>query len=277
MKKLIIFIVLCIVLVGCGANKDLPETIGDPKNAVSFGYQPIDPLPVKIDYPTKKFRDSLVAINKVNSHIMSTLPDETMRLAIGQIDTKGEISFALAKTGYAGSSYIVILDYIKFDTKSLEVQIAKDEKGNLVDFRPFINNYDGQSRPDGIIPMYVGVGLRFTATITVNEGKVDLGNLFALGLAAESKKVTGTLLIQTLGISGKDISSLIPMPSQINTTTIQNAIMSLAAIKAKIYENEIDINPRVVGFYNNIGGGQNTVHKLISGVLSQGVVHKLSE
>jgi len=277
MKKHIILIVLSIVLVGCGASKDLPETIGDPKNAVSFGYQPIDPLPVKIAYPTKKMRDSLVAINKVNSYIMSTLPDETMRLAIGQIDTKGEISFASAKTGYAGSSYIVILDYIKFDTKSLEVQIAKDEKGNLVDFRPFINNYDGKSIPDGIIPMYVGVGLRFTATITVNEGKVDLGNLFALGLAAESKKVTGTLLIQTLGISGKDISSLIPMPSQINTTTIQNAIMSLAAIKAKIYENEIDINPRVVGFYNNIGGGQNTVHKLISGVLSQGVVHKLSE
>lgn len=269
MKKLYLLL-LSILLSACSANKKLPDTIGDQKNAVSFGYQPIDPLPVKIEYRDKKFKDSLTSLNKINSHLMSSLPDETMRLAIGQIDTKGDISFATAKTGYAGSSYIVILDYIKFDTKSLEVEIKKNEQGEVTDFRLYDFYASDIKMPDAIIPMYIGVGLRFTATITVNEGSIDLGNLFAIGVAAESKKVTGTLLIQTLGISGKDISSLIPMPSQINPTTIQNAIMSLAAIKAKIYENDIDINPRVVGFYNNIGG-QGTAQKFISGVMTRGV------
>jgi hypothetical protein len=61
------------------------------------------------------------------------------------------------------------------------------------------------------------------------------------------------------------------MPSQINTTTIENAIMSLASIKAKIYEDDVEINPRVVGFYNNLGGGQFTVRKFITSVLSGGL------
>jgi hypothetical protein len=192
-------------------------------------------------------------------------------LAIGEVDGKGNVSFATAKLGYAGSSYIVILDYIKFDTKSLPVALHKDTAGHVLGFKPT----DYTENPDAIIPVYVGVGLRFTATVTVNEGTVDLGNLFALGLAAESKKVTGTLVIQTLGISGKDISSLIPMPSQINTTTIQNAIMSLASIKTKIYDDSIDLNPRVVGFYNNIGGGEATVQKFITSALSKGMFHEI--
>lgn len=273
MKIALLLTVTFIYLTSCSSSKLLSKakTPGDPTNAVSYGYQPIDPLPVAIGVDNGNGDIVFIGYKKVsNSRIMSSLPDETMRLAIGQVDGKGNVSFATAKLGYAGSSYIVILDYIKFDTKSLPVLIKKDSLNQVEDF---ISSFDYNTKPDAIIPVYVGVGLRFTATITVNEGSVDLGNLFALGLAAESKKVTGTLIIQTLGISGKDISSLIPMPSQINTTTIQNAIMSLAAIKSKIYEDDAELNPRVVGFYNNIGGGQTTVQKFITNVLSQGMKH----
>jgi len=260
-------------LIACNASKHLPKTIGDPQSASSYGYQPIDPLPVSSFVDTNGQGVPVMLNNNLkvsNQRMMASLPDETMRLAIGQVDGKGNVSFATAKLGYAGSSYIVILDYIKFDTKSLPVLFHKDTLNQIIDF---VTLFGYENKPDAIIPVYVGVGLRFTATITVNEGSVDLGNLFALGLAAESKKVTGTLIIQTLGISGKDISSLIPMPSQINTTTIQNAIMSLAAIKSKIYEDDAELNPRVVGFYNNIGGGQNTVQKFITNVLSEGIKH----
>lgn len=269
---------LSIIFYSCGLTKkiDTPLTQGDPQNAVTYGYQPIDPLPVIVKMQTDNndtvtLRTSQPIPDK-NKRIMASLPDETMRLAIGQIDGKGNVSFATAKLGYAGSSYIVILDYIKFDTKSLPVLVKTDSLNKIQDFK---SAFDYNTKPDAIIPVYVGVGLRFTATITVNEGSVDLGNLFALGLAAESKKVTGTLIIQTLGISGKDISTLIPMPSQINTTTIQNAIMSLASIKAKIYDEGAELNPRVVGFYNNIGGGQTTVQKFITSVLIQGMSHEV--
>jgi hypothetical protein len=277
MKRLILVLTIA-TFWGCSTTKKIvaPLTQGDPKNAVTYGYQPIDPLPVNIKMEMEN--DETVTLRTIklipdkNKRIMASLPDETMRLAIGQIDGKGNASFATAKLGYAGSSYIVILDYIKFDTKSLPVIVKMDSLNQVQDFKSI---FDYNTKPDAIIPVYVGVGLRFTATITVNQGSVDLGNLFALGLAAEAKKVTGTLIIQTLGISGKDISALIPMPSQINTTTIQNAIMSLASIKAKIYDDGAELNPRVVGFYNNIGGGQTTVQKFITNVLAQGLSHEV--
>lgn len=278
MKNIILLVVITIIVcTSCKAFNKHPEiyTQGDPQNSVTYGYQPIDPLPVDIGvekedgYGIDRLT-SYIKFPERNKRIMASLPDETMRLAIGQIDTKGNISFSTAKTGYAGSSYIVILDYIKCDTKSLPILLAKDSLNKIKDFKA-IDDYS--IKPDSRIPVYVGVGLRFTATITVNQGTVDLGNLFALGLAAEAKKVTGTLVIQTLGISGKDISALIPMPSQINTTTIQNAIMSLSTIKAKSYDDTAEVNPRILGFYNNIGGGQDTVLKFITAVLSNGISH----
>jgi hypothetical protein len=264
-------------------KRNSATTIGDPMNAESFGYQPIDPLPVKFGIEQKD--ESILYLNSQNripnKQIMASLPDETMRLAIGELDGKGNVSFSSAKIGYEGSSYLVILDYIKFDTKSISLKIQRTNTDEIK-FESWqdklYDNYQSEVSSENntsivLMPVYVGVGLRFTASIKVNEGKVDLGNLFALGLAAESKKITGTMVIQTLGISGKDISALIPMPSQINTTTIQNSIMSLASIKAKIYEDSIDLNPRVIGFYNNIGGGKSTVHNFITNVLSTGMSH----
>lgn len=66
------------------------------------------------------------------------------------------------------------------------------------------------------------------------------------------------------------------MPSEINTTTIQNAILALGAIKTKIYENDIQITPRVVGVYNTVGGGQKTINSFIGNFLQNPVPLKIS-
>ncbi len=59
------------------------------------------------------------------------------------------------------------------------------------------------------------------------------------------------------------------MPSEINTTTIQNAILALGTIKAKIYEDNTTITPRVVGVYNNIGGSTEVINGFISSILQK--------
>jgi hypothetical protein len=122
--------------------------------------------------------------------------------------------------------------------------------------------------PSVLVPTYVGIGLRLTASVTVNEGHVDLANLVAIGAAAEAKRVSGTLVVQTLGISGPPISALVPMPSEISGSTIQNAILALGAIKSRLYDEDTDIRPRVVGVYNNLGGGPEIIHTFISKVLA---------
>jgi hypothetical protein len=276
MKKSLLILISGIVLFSCSPK--IPNTLAESTVLEGFGYQPMDPLPlnmffIKNDTP-KTINKPLSAILSNNS-IAQLLPDETMRLAIGQIDGSGNVSFGTAKLGIKGSNYIVILDYIKFETKSFAISIVKDSLGKIKEYKAFFyptkKDTIFKDKPDVLIPVYVGVGLRLTASLIVNEGNIDLGNLIALGIAAESKKVSGTLVIQTLGISGKSISPLIPMPSQINTTSIQNAIMSLASIKARLYDEGVELNPRVVGFYNNLGGGQETVRQLISLILYPGV------
>lgn len=268
----------CKVIKSATDKSGQSTTQGDLKNAQSFGYQPLDPLPVEVNLKEKLTHDSTNFL-PYNTRLMNSLPDETMRIAIGEIDVNSNISFGTAKLGYAGSSYVVILDYIKFDTKSFPTKLIKvNDKDSgmakaLVDtigFVPLIS--DSKERPDAVIPVYVGIGLRLSATVRVNSGNVDLGNLFALGVAAEAKQITGTLVIQTLGISGENISSIIPMPNQINTTTIQNAIMALGSIKAKMYQREVRVNPRIVGFYNNVGGGKATANQFISTFLSGKII-----
>jgi hypothetical protein len=249
--KNLLMLCFAIALTGC-ASWPLPKTPGDPQNAPSYGYHPIDPLPVRIK------GEGVITTKRV----LDSLPDETMRIAIGQVQGNGGITFGPAKAGVAGNSYVVILDYIKFETKSFGVDIT-DSAGKRT------ANLSASKAPPVIVPVYVGVGLRLSANVTVNEGSVDLGNLFALGVAAQAKQVSGTMVVQTLGISGESVSSIIPMPSEINASTIQAALVSLGAIKAKMYDQGTEVNPRVVGVYNNLGGGQETINGFISSLLQE--------
>lgn len=256
-QLLIITGLLLVLMTGCASWK-LPKTLGDPKNANTYGYHPLDPLPIKIELLDEKQPIS-------NARILNALPDETMRLAIGEVNSSGGISFSGATVGYKGKSYVGILDYIKFNTNSFGVMLDKD----TITSNQLKASLTTTDNPDVIVPVYVGVGLRLTANITVKSGNVNLGNLFALGAEASSEKITGTLVVQTLGVSGENISAIIPMPSEINSTTIQNAIMALATIKSNLYDEKTKITPRVVGVYNNLGGGSETINGFISSMLQQ--------
>lgn len=251
-KNLSVICLIALTLSGC-ASWTIPATPGDSKSAQSFGYNPIDSLPVTVS-----------PANATREKKLEALPDETMRLAIGQFDGKAGLSFGPATAGVAGNNYVVILDYTKFTTKSFGVKKTPAADGNRVSVA-----LTSEPNPDVVVPVYVGVGLRLTASVTVKEGTVDLGNLFALGAAAQAKQISGTLVIQSLGLSGEGVSPLIPIPSEINPTTIQNALMAIGAIKAKMYDGKITVVPRVVGVYNNLGGGQETINGFISTILEK--------
>lgn len=101
-------------------------------------------------------------------------------------------------------------------------------------------------------PVYVGVGIRTTSNLTVLSGTVNLAGLGSIGAAADAKKLSGDLVIQTLGITGAKVTSALPLPSELNATTIQNAITAMATIKSALFSSDSDVvvTPRIVGFYN---------------------------
>ena len=246
---------LVLVLSGaaCATTPRVPNTLGDARNAQAYGYTPLDPIPVQVEG------------NPAQADLLKALPNETVRIAIGEVGAKGGLTFGTAKLGAEGRSYEVILDYIKFTTKSFGANIKEADgirTATLVD----------TTQTQEIVPVYAGVGLRLTASVHIRKGSVDLGNLFAIGAAAEANQLTGTLVVQSLGISGAEVSPLIPMPGKIDDTTIQNAILALGAIKAKLYDNGTDITPAVVAVYNTLGGGQETINNFISHLFERPLV-----
>ncbi|RUO36964.1 hypothetical protein CWE13_08960 [Aliidiomarina shirensis] len=250
-RLILVFIV--VLLSGC-SSINVPLDSGSAED--NFGYHPLDPLPVQLNIP--------------NGEVLNALSDETMRLAIGTVTREGSLTFGPAKLGVEGKNYVVILDYIKFSTDSLPVSISENpaDGKRIATLLP----QGEEDLANTVVPVYIGVGLRLTANIFVKKGEIDLSSLFALGVAARAEQVSGTLIIQTLGVSGQEISSLIPMPSEISESSIQNAMLALASIKVKMYDDNTQITPRVVGVYNNLGGGQTTINGFISSLLQRPIL-----
>lgn len=295
MKKISVLVFLTfLMLAGCKPT-ELPKTSGEQLSKESYGYQPLDPLPIDV-----YIGDSIINPLTKRVEILNALNDETLRLAVGEIVGGGQVSYGPATIGYEGQYYEIIIDYMKFQTKPITISYMKQtdvdpkNKGKVIlndlrkvvsesgysfnakDYR-VLNSGGDSNRQLRVLPLYLGIGLRLKATIKVEDGKVDLGNLFGLGMAAQSKKITGSLIFQTLGISGDKISSLIPMPAEISPTSIQNAITALATIKSKMYDSSTIIVPRSIGFYNVIGGGTEVVNQLISTCLEEKAVLNLVE
>ncbi|MBN2684832.1 MAG: hypothetical protein JXR40_06095 [Pontiellaceae bacterium] len=236
MKRWVWVVVIAALLSGCQLFRGVGQLSPDVPAAEQYsrGYYPVDPMPIQMTAPPE------YAELADNALILSALPDETMRLAIGSYTASGGITYGPAAASYSKGEYVVILDYTKCTT--IPVYALADENGQ-------VTILDADSRSEaGVVPVYAGVGLRLKANITVEKGSVNLGSLMALGAAVDAENASGSLVVQTLGISGESVSNLLPMPSEISVSTIQNCIVALGSIKAKMYEEDTQITPRIVGF-----------------------------
>ena len=126
------------------------------------------------------------------------------------------------------------------------------------------------------IPIYVGIGLRVSADINVVEGNVNISGIGAIGAEAETGNLKGSLVVQTLGINGKSISAALPIQSELNRTTAQNAIVAVGSIKALLYEKDTVVRPRVVGIYVPFRADIDLVNKIVSEMSKDPVIWKPS-
>lgn len=220
--------------------------------------------------------------------LLDSLPDNAVRMAIKEYDAKGKLSFGASSVGSEGHRYQVVLDYINVDSTNIKfyIKIHNDEilsVKRVEDYGfspPRVNNQspssEDQERNVGniVIPVYVGVGLRLTADLQVVRGTISLSSLGAIAAGVEAGRASGSLVVQTIGVTGKQISTLLPMPSELNQTTVQTAILSLGAIKAVIYDGKnTTITPRVTGIYLPIRNGtEELVNRIVSELASDSIV-----
>lgn len=298
MKSTKVLIAAVAVLVsGCSALNQLPKTEGE-KNS-GFSYIPLDPLPVTT-WPGVgcKFTgfpwDATLNEGFVYSELLKSLPDNAVRIAVKEYDRKGNLSYAGSSLGFEGRRYQVILDYINVDSTNIRfyiktkrnaesgpagLEILAVERIDL--FGESAARVDRDASPEAkeraqgniVIPVYVGVGLRLTADLQVLKGTLNLSSLGVIAAGVEAGKASGSLVVQTLGVTGKQVSTSLPLPSELNQTTVQNAILSLGSIKAIIFDAENTITtPRVIGIYLPMRDGtEDLINRIVSELARDGI------
>ena len=281
--------VLILALSGCNAPQlsvlgNVPRSLGEQNSG--FTYVPLDPLTV--NYPG--------CTGESNGYdvILDQLPDNAVRIATKKLSTSSESSFGPIGLGVAGEKFKIVLDYVNVDNSNIpfQVKIIDDwvedrvsgerkpkrryEIQRLAQKRTYqselaTSEFDLDASASGIyvVPVYVGVGLRLTAEIEVIKGTVNLSSLPGIAASVEAGNASGSLVVQTLGITGKQTSTGLIITSDLNETTVQNAILSLGKIKAILYSNDAIIRPRVTGMYLPLPDGTDELVNLIVSELAR--------
>ncbi len=223
MKKSIFHLILILILLGCKSHSNI---IKKGQTYQNFrGFVPVDPI--EYDNLVQITENGEITFKEIKlltgDEILQFLNNETVLVSVGEFKSDGGITYMPFTLTSKYSSYKVTMDYMKFATLP-----QLDENDNFIGFNR------------------VGVGLRLISLLTTFDTGINVGDLSAIGLAAKTGKVKGTLLIEVVGIKSKEITTLLPLPSEINQTTIQNAMQALATIKSKLYDKETKLYPQVM-------------------------------
>ena len=198
--------------------------------------------------------------------VMDALPDHTVRMAVREVTGEAKGGFGPVALSAEGRSYQVVVDSIFADTTNVRfgIRIGDGRGPNKLMRLPekiaattridVVRLDRKEAVPPGYedvtMPIYVGIGLRLTANLTTAKGGINLSNLPAIAASVDGGQSSGSLTTQTLGIYNQQVASTFPIPSELNTTSIQNALVSLGAVKAIVYDRDTGTRPRVTGIYN---------------------------
>jgi len=297
------FIALTLLLSNCSFMQPTTvPTLGEVSS--NYTYVPLDGLPVN----QLTGADSCVENGSTQfKPLLSALPDISIRFAVSQLSNNASGGFGPVAVTTEGSNYKAILDYVNNDSVpvslyirklaqtqgktgttplSLSEKLAPDQTLAAYDVilyamnnKPIANPLNDDTKTDAnelknlltqkyesvTIPVYVGLGLRITADVFAQKGGIEisgLGNIGADGLA-------GGLTMQTIGVTGPIVSNLLPIPRNIDQTTIENTLLALGSARTLVYTNandpsKVKLTPRVVGLYSPIGSDPALINAIYS-------------
>ena len=231
-------------LTTCGGSLPLSPTDPDTyESTAAYKYQPLNPTTVWInDYTGCEtgYSDAKETGAEFNAALLRDLDTETVRISLTSLDANTKVSGAVGAS-VEGSSYVLTVDYIKYLTSKKSLKVKWSNKTS-----PDAGMEDQMEAIT--VPMYVGIGVRVRAEFKTLKADLDISSLPAVAVQANAGALKGGLTLQTMGITGSEISPLIPIISDISVSSIQNAVQAAAAIKAKIYDPGTVVYPKIIGF-----------------------------
>ena len=232
--------------------------------------------------------------------LLEVLPDISVRFAVASFAADGGLTFGPAKVTLEGSSYRAVVDYVNVDAIPITFHVRKFVKtagdstvprrlhdriipaDTVVGFEAVIvedpEDLDSEERQlllnvekydEVTIPVYVGIGMRIAADIRAHKGGVALTSLANIAAAAQANALSGTLTVQTLGVTGRSVATALPLPSKLDQTTVENGILALGSSRALIYNTsaeagDVTTSARVMGLYSPVGSDPALINAIYS-------------
>lgn len=140
---------------------------------------------------------------------------------IAKVGTDGKFSFMTGTITADRGKYVVFMDHANYFVEPL---FSKDGR------------YIGRQK--------TGIGLRLVASVATSKKGLDLGSIFKIGLAVGRNEMSGSLEVLAFGVTGPQITPLLPgIMATIDEGSIQRALESMAAVRAKFWEDDTSISP----------------------------------
>jgi hypothetical protein len=246
--------------------------------------------------------------------LLKALPDISVRFAVASSSLDATLSLGPASITSKGGVYRAVLDYVNVDDIAVIFWIRKnvDSAGVPVPRKPLASTIsserilsfeahlsirntfaaetkdssekrtiDSEAKVMGAdqyelltVPVYVGIGMRLSADIRAFKKGIALTSLGAIAAAAQSDALSGTLTVQTLGLTGRPIATALPLPSKLDQTSVENGILALGSSRALIYSSDSSVDevtktPRIVGLFSPIGADPRLIAAIYSELASQ--------
>lgn len=159
-----------------------------------------------------------------SAELRRELSATTTFITVEKQNARGDFDFMGSGGAVERGVYRVTFDYVNYTTD--EVKMPDDSVLGL-----------GR----------IGVGLRIVAHITNTSGRVNVGGLLPVGLAAEAGSINGSLSLQVLGMSNDKLALSVPGSLTLDASGIQKAFESAAAVRVLFVDADTQITPWLLG------------------------------
>lgn len=229
-----------VILSGCATQGvTIPSgTVSEkPSSTVYNGYEPIDPVATPevftLDTPGKGSNKLWAGMDATTRRL--NLPNQTSTTTIKKFSAEGKVIYLSASASGEAGIYEVVMDYAKYRSEPVYDDAAGVRTGTLGSTNGKLLGYGK-----------IGVGVRIKANVETLKTGVDLNGLFALGLAAKQQLLRGTISVDVIGIDSQGVNALLPVGVQLDESSIQASLQSLASIQTKIYDKDVMLTPHLI-------------------------------
>lgn len=244
MRNLVLIGAIATVLAACSetaepaAGPDVASVAvsGVPDGAKSLESRPFNPLgqPVLIE-PMRAGQTEIIEAGQPVQRYWASLPQSDVRreldltetvIQVERVGRSGSITPAFGSVSVSKGTYRVSFLYMQYKNQACGA-------GGTV---------------------RVGVGMEVRAVVETDARKLTLSSLLPLVAAAEDNKVSGSLLVRTIGItSGSSVlSGYVGQNLQLTTESLVKAMESLAVVRAVLESSDANLSPNFLA----VNGGE---------------------